>query len=244
MAIHSWDFYPFPIPLILEPTFAIIGDVGAGKSTALRYALSQLPDKQFAVLPVIGGNWSFVELLRQCMAGLGVFTRTTQQSTMLRSIHESFGAIRENGRIPVVCIDEASLFQQNAYNQLHLLSQQSLTDGYVVPVVMCGQESLFEHLRNPFCRPLMNRILDGFNLRGMSQDETSRYIVHHVSTISGGSGDLFDEKAMIAVHQGAAGIPRRINELCLLAMNDAMLRQQRTVSMENVRTASRAWWEN
>jgi type II secretory pathway predicted ATPase ExeA len=90
----------------------------------------------------------------------------------------------------------------------------------------------------------MNRILDGFNLRGMSQDETSRYIVHHVSTISGGSGDLFDEKAMIAVHQGAAGIPRRINELCLLAMNDAMLRQQRTVSMENVRTASRAWWEN
>jgi general secretion pathway protein A len=223
--------------------YTVIGDVGAGKSTVMRYSLASLPEKRYTVLPLIGGNWSFVELLRQCMACMGIFTRTTQQSTMLRSIYEGYAAIRDDGKTPVIFIDEANLFQQDVFNQLHLLSQQELRDGRVTPIVMCGQDSLFDRLRSPFSKPLLSRILNGHNLCGMEQDETSHYVAHHIQNLAGGGDDIFGETSLIAIHQSAGGIPRRINELCLLSMRAAMEAGQHSVSAENVRQANKAWWE-
>ena len=52
--------------------FAVIGDVGAGKSTALRYTFSRLPKKQYSVLQMTGGSWSFTELLRSCSNSMNV----------------------------------------------------------------------------------------------------------------------------------------------------------------------------
>ena len=48
--------------------FAVIGDVGAGKTTALRYSLSQFPSKRYRIINAVGGEYSFIELLRHVMA--------------------------------------------------------------------------------------------------------------------------------------------------------------------------------
>jgi general secretion pathway protein A len=223
--------------------FAVIGEVGAGKSTAMRYALNRLSPKQYQVLSVVGGNWTFVELLRQCMAEVGIFTRTNQQSGMLRSIYAAYDSMRESGKQPVIFIDEAHLFQQEVYNLIHLLSQQGLAGGRTIPIVMCGQEMLFEKLTSPLCKPLQSRILDGFNLHGMTQEETSQYIHHHLVNLGGGKDGMFESSALVAIHQTSAGIPRRINEICLLSLREAMVHEQRSVTIDSVRMSTRNWWE-
>lgn len=223
--------------------FTLIGDVGAGKSTSLRYALSQLPSKSYQAIDLVGGQWSFVEVLRQLMASLGIFTRTNQPSTMLRQIHESLDLIYNDGKRPVLFLDECHLFTGDFYAQLHLISQQNLAKANVIPIVMCGQEGLFEKLRNPQARPLMSRILDGYNLRSLSQEECFGYIEHHLKTIGGRNSEIFDKPALIAVSQVSAGIPRNINSVCLLALQHGMEQGMQAISAEVIRKVTRNWWE-
>ena len=86
--------------------FAVIGDVGAGKSTALRYTFSRLPKKQYSVLQMTGGSWSFTELLRSCSNSMNVYTRTSQQTMMLKQIADGYASIRESGATPLLFIDD------------------------------------------------------------------------------------------------------------------------------------------
>jgi len=183
--------------------FTLIGDVGAGKSTTLRYVL-------------------------QLMASLGLFTRTNQPSTMLRQIHEALDLIYNDGKRPVLVIDECHHFTGDFYAQLHLISQQNLAKANVIPIVMCGQEGLFEKLRNPQARPLMSRILDGYNLRSLTQDECFGYIEHHLKTIGGRGSEIFDKPALIAVSQ---------------ALQHGMEQGLQTLSAEVIRKVTKNWWE-
>jgi len=223
--------------------FVIIGEIGSGKSTALRYAISKLSQKHYHPLHIIGGAWSFVELLRQCMIASGIFTRTNQQTTLLKQIYEMFSQIRSDGREPVLFIDESDLFQQNVFSQLHLLSQQNPNDNRILPIVMCGQETLFDKLRNPYARPLFNRVMDGYNLRSMNQSECIGYITHHLSTVAGGHDELFSESALIGVTQASGGIPRNINTICLLALKHGMDHQLKVISPDVIRLVTKQWWQ-
>ena len=51
-----------------------------------------------------------------------------------------------------------------------------LSDVQGHPIVMCGQDILFEKAASPFSKPLMSRVMDGHRLSGMSIPETSEYI--------------------------------------------------------------------
>ena len=223
--------------------YVVIGEVGSGKSTTLRYALGQLSPKQYQVIAVNTGNRSFNELLRQVAESIGGSTRSVQASGVLTSIYACYRNLRESGITPVIFIDEAHLLPKEALNQLHLLSQQNMNDTKITPIVMCGQDGLFDNLRSPMCKPVMSRVLDGFNLKSMSQQECFEYINHQMHNIAGKSSEVFDELATKAIYQASAGIPRKVNAICLLAMQNAIFRKSQTVNAEDVRMATRNWWE-
>ena len=223
--------------------YTVIGEVGAGKSTALRYVASRLPAQRVQIIDITGGGWSFTEVLRQTMGKLGSATRTGQPTTMLRTIYEGYSSIREGGKEPVVFIDEAHLFHPDVFSQLHLLSQPSLRDGKTVPVVLCGQMLLAERILSQYNKPLASRVVDGTNLRSMGIEETREYIRHHLVTLCGADPGIMDENIMTMVAQGSGGIPRQVNTLCLRAMQDAMEHSQHTIGVDNVRRASAKWWE-
>lgn len=224
--------------------FMVIGDVGSGKSSTLDYMAGGLDSKRYEPVRIIAGAWGFTELLRQVMSSLNIVTRTSQQATMLRQISEAYVSIRESGKTPVLFIDEAGLLSSEVFQQLHLLCNQSMTSsGRQTPIVMCGQDILFEKAASPFSKPLMSRVMDGHRLSGMSIPETSEYIGHHICTLAGGRRDIFDDNALIAVHQSSAGIPRQINEICLKAMSIAMQHEQTQITPDMVRKATSKWWE-
>lgn len=223
--------------------FAIIGDVGSGKTTALRYSLSKFPPKKYAVINIVGGDYSFIELMRHTMACLGIFTRTTQQTMMLRSIYEGLGALRDDGKTPILCLDEAHLLKIDVYSQLHLLSQQSHQQPKVLPMVICGQEGLFEKLNNYQARPIMSRVISGYNVKSLTQEECICYIQHQLSVIAGGEADLFEQTALIAATQASGGLPRRVNAICLKALKNAMDCNRKSVTADDIRLASKDWWQ-
>ena len=63
------------------------------------------------------------------------------------------------------------------------------------------------------------------------------YLLHHLK-LAGVRGNLFDEAAATAIHQGSAGLFRKANHLARGALIAAAQSQSTMVSAEHVRVAS------
>lgn len=214
--------------------FMLLGEVGAGKSSMLRYSVEALPKKLYQPICITAGSWSFIELLRELLFAVGQPARTFSQTIMLRSLAESFKVYIDSNKTPVIIIDEASLLNKNVFSQIHILQQLPGVDR-VIPMIFCGQKELYEKvMSNPFARPLANRVMEGYILKGMSQQEVREYIQHHIA-VAGGSPEIFeDPKSMQTILLSTGGIPRHINSKCLLCLRQAMLAKRHVVIYEDV----------
>jgi type II secretory pathway predicted ATPase ExeA len=87
--------------------YAIIGSVGCGKSSALLYACDRLANRQAKILTIVGGMWSFTELMRQILAALGIEFKPYQPAVMVRLIQEQLQGIQSDGKKCIIIIDES-----------------------------------------------------------------------------------------------------------------------------------------
>jgi type II secretory pathway predicted ATPase ExeA len=221
--------------------YAIIGAVGCGKSSALRFACDRLAQHQAMVLEVVGGIWSFTEFLRQILAALGIEFKPYQPSVMVRLIQERLIAIQNDGKKCILIVDEAHLLRGDVYAQLHILSQHPEAKRPLFSLMLCGQEELAEKLSYPQARPLMSRIAEGFYMQPLGRDDFDGYIGHHMR-LAGAKGQVFDAMALDALWQCSNGNLRSIGNHALSALQYAANTDCRMVTAECVRKSQRALW--
>ena len=66
-------------------------------------------------------------------------------------------------------------------------------------------------------KPFDQRISIRFHLKGLKEEETRQYITHRLR-VAGATREIFEEEAFHAIHESTGGIPRRINQICDLAL--------------------------
>ena len=64
----------------------ITGDVGSGKSTALRYASSSLHPSQYQLISVVASTGSVVEILKQICIALDIEWSAISLAKLMRSV--------------------------------------------------------------------------------------------------------------------------------------------------------------
>ena len=80
--------------------------------------------------------------------------------------------------------------------------------------MLVGQPELSARLEDPTLRQLKQRVALRTELRPFGLKETAGYIAARI-TIAGGRADaLFTRDAVIAIHDGAKGLPRTISVIC------------------------------
>jgi general secretion pathway protein A len=99
----------------------VTGDVGSGKSTALRYASGFLHPSQYQLIPVVASTGSVVEILKQICMALDIEWMSISLAKLIRTIRGAVMGIGKRKQIPVVIIDEASLLRIEVFAQLHTL---------------------------------------------------------------------------------------------------------------------------
>ena len=215
----------------------ITGEVGSGKSTSLRYVCEKLHPGKYHLISLIGGSYGLVEFLRQILLTFGVSYHSYQVTVMMRIIRTHLLEISGRNEIPVMLVDEAHLLKQSLFTQLHTLLQFEFDSKPVMPVVLCGQDSLLDVLMTPVVRPLSSRILGRSHLEALKSEVMMQYIHHHMQ-IAGAKEDYFSEGAVMAIHQGSGGLLRRANALARGALLAAAMEKNKMVSAEHVRLAS------
>jgi type II secretory pathway predicted ATPase ExeA len=90
----------------------ITGEIGSGKSTALRYVTGNFHSSEYKILFVTASAGSILELYRQILSELGIDVGSSSRAVMIRRIkHEVMEFVRGKKMKVVLIIDEASLFQ-------------------------------------------------------------------------------------------------------------------------------------
>jgi len=216
----------------------VTGEVGSGKSTAIRYAAEHLHPAEFKSLYLTASSGSIMEFYRQLVNELDFHIKTNSKAMMLRLIKKEITQLVCEKKIKVVLlVDEASLLQLEVFAELHTLCQFEKDSKPYLPIIFAGQNNLVDKLSYRSSQPLASRIVARSHLQGTDLAGMEDYLKHHLA-IAGVKQNLFDQAAVTAIQQGSGGLFRTANHLARGALIAAAAQQHTVVKAEHVRLAS------
>jgi len=221
----------------LGSVYLVTGEIGSGKSTAIRYLLSQLHPSEYKLIYVTATTGSILELYRQIMAQLGMQLAGTSRAVMTERIKREILDLISKKINALLVIDEASLLRLEVFVELHTLCQFEMDSKPYLPLVLAGQSNLIDKLMYPGSMPLSSRVVAKSHFIGAERDLLESYLSHHL-TIAGMDTMLFDDTAVTSIHQGSGGIFRKANHLARGALIAAAMEKQKSVSADHVRRAA------
>lgn len=215
----------------------VTGEIGSGKSTALRYAAGQLHPSEYRVFTVTACSGSIMELYRQIAAAMKIGRSSISKSVMITLIkREIMDLVVSQKMKPLIIIDEASLMRLEVFVELHTLCQFDQDSKMYMPLILAGHSTLLDRLQYRASAPLASRVIARTHLEGLSRDEMQKYLQHHLK-MAGVNTNLFDEATITAIHQASGGLLRKTNNLARGALMASAAKGCQTVNVEHVRIA-------
>ncbi len=221
----------------LGGTMLVTGEVGSGKSTSLRWSLSQFHPSQTCILALVGNTGGLAEILKMIAMALGLEGRATSRARLLGDIR---AAIRETVMTKkqqvLLVVDEAGLLRPEIFAELHTLTQFDHDSKNLVTLVLCGQASLLDKLGLRSSLPLASRVIAKTHLEPLGRSDMDEYVAHHLA-VAGVKKKLFEDTALTAIYQGSGGLLRKANSLARGGLVAAATDGRDTVSAEHIRIA-------
>jgi type II secretory pathway predicted ATPase ExeA len=216
----------------------VTGEVGSGKSTAIRYAAEHLHPSEYKSLYMTASSGAIMEFYRQLVNELDIHIKSNSKTLMLRLIKKEITQLVCEKKIKVVLlVDEASLLRLEVFAELHTICQFEKDSKPYLPMILAGQNNLIDKLSYRSSAPLASRIVARSHLQGTDLAGMQDYLKHHLS-IAGIKQNLFDQNAITAIHQGSGGLFRKANHLARGALIAAAANQATLVNADHVRLAS------
>ena len=216
----------------------ITGEVGSGKSTAIRYAAEHLHPSEYKSLYLTASSGAIMEFYRQLVNKLDIHIKSNSKIMLLRLIKKEINTLVCEKKIKVVLIvDEASLLRLEVFAELHTVCQFEKDSKPYLPIILAGQNNLIDKLSYRSSQPLASRVVARSHLQGTDFAGMQDYLKHHLA-IAGIKQNLFDQNAMTAIHQGSGGLFRKANHLARGALIAAAANQSTLVNAEHVRLAA------
>jgi len=120
----------------------ITGDIGSGKSSAVRFAISKLHPAEHSILYITATTGSVIELYRQIAHSLKLETRSPSRSYLQRAIKQAVTEVTNKKRKLLLIVDEASLLRLDVFGELHTLLQYHIDSKGLLPLLLVGQSNL------------------------------------------------------------------------------------------------------
>lgn len=217
---------------------AVTGEIGSGKSTAVRYAQAELHPAEYICLHVIATSGAILELYRQIAAALGLARVTTSKALMTSTIRAEIKDLVSSKKLkPILIIDEASLLRLEVFAELHTLLQFEQDAKPYLPVILVGQASIIDKLSFRNSSALASRVITRCHLEGLNLQDMHLYLAHHTK-VAGIKTSPFEDAAIMAIHQGSGGLLRKANHLARGALIAAAKELSQTVTADHVRLAA------
>ena len=195
----------------------LTGEIGCGKTTLSRALIDELDDS-YKVILLINPRLSPMEFLRSLAIRLDIVEPARFKTELLEQIADALYTLYEQGRCPVLIVDEAQLVpHKETFDEIRLLTNFQLDDQNLISVVLMGQPELRKRLAHRAYEALRQRFGLQYDLKPLARDDMSEYLDYRV-VVAGGEENLFQPDAIDVIYEYSAGIPRKINHAATLAL--------------------------
>ena len=214
----------------------LTGEVGTGKTTLLKAALSSFQGSEIATAFIFNPRLEILDFLEFVLTDFGIPVPSRTKAQMLVALNHWLLAKYWAGQTAVIVIDEAQNLSSDLLEEIRLLTNLETATEKLVQIVLSGQPELEDKLREVSARQLRQRITLWSRTRPLTYAETLAYVQERLR-LAGASEPLFHPEAVQAIYRYSKGIPRLINLLGEHAMMGAYVEQLKPVPasvVENV----------
>jgi general secretion pathway protein A len=195
----------------------LTGEVGTGKTTALRWILRRLDSSVLAAY-VFNPRLSIEEFYQHVTQMLGI-KEWSNKSELLNILGKVLEERHRRGLRTVIIIDEAHELSDYVLEEIRLLLNFESDNAKHLQIVLTGQPELREKLNQKNLRQLKQRVALRCNMHEFpSVEEVDRYITERLLIAGSDQPNIFTPGAVDFIFQCSEGIPRNINNICDNAM--------------------------
>jgi len=194
--------------------FAVItGDVGSGKTTAIRRFTSDLAPDRYTVLYISESTLTPRNFYYEVLNQLGIkphFYRGDAKRQLMRALVD----VREIAKKqPIIIVDEAHLLNREMLEEIRFLLNAKMDSENPMSLILVGQLELRDILKKQIFEAIRQRIDLRFSLHPFDRVDTAGYIKRHLE-YAGEKRDVFADAAIDVIFSYSKGSARCINKLC------------------------------
>jgi type II secretory pathway predicted ATPase ExeA len=194
------------------------GEVGCGKSTAIRSVLEGLSPQTHRVVYLYRG-------LDNTGAFIPKFRKADVAGQVLGAIVELYTQQKIQ---TVLVIDEAHLLKADILDEIRLLHNNCYDSCDYLTTALVGQPPLKKMITLTRYLPLRQRISVAGHICPLSKDQAYHYFEHHLKAV-GADRKIFLDNALETIVTVSKGVPRMINTIAAKSMHHAAVDKKQSV---------------
>ena len=204
------------------------GEIGCGKTLTRAVFAARLDPHRFQVVTLENSGFPFNDLLAAILRRLAPNgSANGSKFARCERLEATLQRLSVEGRHLVLLLDEAQDLPAAGLHQLRWLTNYNGGGRSLLTLLLIGQ---------PEVRPLVaadaainQRISLRFHLRPLRRDDVPGYVRHRLRAAGHATGEVFDAAAVDALFSATRGVPREVNRLAKLALEQAWVADGRSV---------------
>lgn len=194
----------------------LTGEIGCGKTTTSRLFIQDLSPEEYEVGLIANPMLSPSDFLKEIVYQLGCDKTASTKTELLRILNEAMMENLQKNKKTVLIVDEAQAIEDvGTFEELRLLLNFQLNDKFLLTLILIGQPELKDKVRK--IEQLQSRIAISYHLNPLDFQDTARYIIFRMKK-AGMKKAMFTKEAIKKIFDHTNGVPRRINNICDLAL--------------------------
>ena len=194
----------------------LTGDIGCGKTLIARTLVSRLDPATNVISLITNPRLDEDDFLQEVLYQFGIKTESDRRIDLLHKFNDFLYENARNNRRSVLVIDEAQLIRNEmVLEDIRLLLNFQLDDRFLLTLILIGQPELRDIFR--MMPQLDQRVSIRYHVDPLSEEDTRKFIAHRLSK-AGVTRTIFSDASLDLIFRSSGGIPRKINNICDLAL--------------------------
>ena len=232
----TWDtrfFYAGPdheealsrlLYLVSETTMnlgLLTGEIGSGKTLTRAVFAGRIDTSRFQVLTIENSGFPLEELLGSILRRLDPQAHLNGEGKLARCelFEQQVRRLNARGRHLVLVLDEAQDMTAETIHELRWLTNYNGGGAALLTLILVGQPELRAMIVGDAA--INQRVSLRFHLKPLRADDMEHYLRHRLRTSGHTTGSLFSPAAAMEIFNTTRGIPREVNRLAKLALEQA-----------------------
>jgi MSHA biogenesis protein MshM len=206
----------------------LLGEPGTGK-TAIKDSIINGHDKLTKVVTIARTLHTYTNTVKILSQAFNIEHKGDSFKCERRLIEEAYN-LKRSGKRLVIIIDEAHLLEIETLRKLRLLFEDFPSNHNLILV---GQPQLLHMLALRSNDDIKSRITYSTSISKLTNDDIKDFVITQLDKVGIGH-NVFTKDALSLIARSADGILRKVRNLCLAAMLEAVRRTTKTIDIDIV----------